>query len=100
MPATKTSVGTGTGSAGIILGCILAPFITTTIGRKKSFLVMSSLMLTGITLEATALTTFWHLVVGRIVVYSGIGLASNLVPMYLSETAPHRVRGGSRSWST
>ncbi|ODQ68887.1 hypothetical protein LIPSTDRAFT_101206 [Lipomyces starkeyi NRRL Y-11557] len=93
IPSEKTSVGTGTGSAGIILGCILAPFVTTILGRKKSFLVLSGLMVVGVILEVTALTSFWQLVVGRITVYSGIGLASNLVPMYQSECAPPRVRG-------
>lgn len=93
IPAHKTSVGTGTGSAGIILGCIIAPFVTSKLGRKKSFAVMSLLMVIGIVLEASAVTSFWQLVVGRIIVYSGIGLASNCVPMYLSETSPGRIRG-------
>ena len=93
LPSQKTSVGTGTGSAGIIIGCILAPFITSKLGRKKSFLVISGLMLVGVALEASAVTSFWQLVVGRIIVYSGIGLASNCVPMYLSECSPPRIRG-------
>ncbi|SPO07386.1 related to transporter (major facilitator superfamily) [Cephalotrichum gorgonifer] len=93
IPSVKLSVGTGTGSAGIILGCIIAPIVTSKLGRKKAFAVMSLLMVIGIILEATAVTSFWQLVVGRIIVYSGIGLASNCVPMYLSETAPGRVRG-------
>ncbi|KAK9319698.1 monosaccharide transporter [Lipomyces orientalis] len=92
-PSRKASVGTGTGSAGIILGCIIAPLVTSRIGRKKAFLVTSLLMSAGIVLEVSALTSFWQLVVGRIIVYSGIGLASNFVPMYLSECAPPRIRG-------
>lgn len=93
MPSDKTSVGTGTGSAGIIIGCVIAPIVTSKLGRKMAFMVMSGLMTIGILLEATAITSFWQLVVGRIVVYAGIGLASNCVPMYLSETSPGRVRG-------
>ncbi|KAF4473088.1 high-affinity glucose transporter [Fusarium albosuccineum] len=93
IPSDKTSVGTGTGSAGIILGCIIAPWVTSHLGRKKAFMVMSGLMIVGVVLEASAITSFWQLVVGRIIVYSGIGLASNCVPMYLSETAPGRIRG-------
>jgi MFS family permease len=93
MPAEKTSVGTGTGSAGIILGCIIAPIITSRFGRKMGFLVLSLLMIVGVVLEASAITSFWQLAVGRIIVYSGIGLASNVVPTYLSECAPQRVRG-------
>lgn len=93
IPATKTSVGTGTGSAGIIIGCILAPFVTSRFGRKKSFLVISALMGTGVVIESSAVTSFWQLVVGRIMVYAGMGLASNLTPMYLSECSPPRIRG-------
>lgn len=96
LPSEKTSVGTGTGSAGIILGCVIAPIITSRLGRKKSFLVMSGLMSVGIMLEASAVTSYWQLVAGRIIVYSGIGLASNCVPMYLSETSPGRIRGRSK----
>ncbi|GMF78951.1 unnamed protein product [Aspergillus oryzae] len=92
IPSQKTSVGTGTGSAGIILGCIIAPVVASKLGRRNSFLVLSLLMLIGITLEASAVTSFWQLVVGRIVVYSGIGLASNCVPLYLSECSPPRIR--------
>ncbi|KAL2844343.1 general substrate transporter [Aspergillus pseudoustus] len=93
IPSHKTSVGTGTGSAGIILGCIIAPIVTSKLGRRNAFLVLSALMLVGITLEASAVTSYWQLVVGRIVVYSGIGLASNCVPLYLSECSPPRIRG-------
>lgn len=93
IPADKLSIGTGTGSAGIILGCIIAPIVTSKLGRKKAFAVMSLLMTIGVVLEASAVTSFWQLVVGRIIVYSGIGLASNCVPMYLSETSPGRIRG-------
>lgn len=93
IPSEKTSVGTGTGSAGIILGCIMAPFITSNFGRKMGFLVLSLLMIVGVVLEASAITSFWQLAVGRIIVYSGIGLASNVVPTYLSECSPQRVRG-------
>lgn len=93
IPSEKLSVGTGTGSAGIILGCIISPIITSKYGRKAGFLVLSLLITLGVVLEASAVTSFWQIVVGRIIVYSGIGLASNVVPTYLSECSPPRVRG-------
>ncbi|KAK1700188.1 general substrate transporter [Colletotrichum godetiae] len=80
IPAEKTSVGTSTGSAGIIIGCIMAPLATSRLGRKKSFLVISALMGTGVVLESSAVTSFWQLVVGRILVYAGMGLSSNVTP--------------------
>lgn len=93
IPSEKQSAGTGTGSAGIIVGCLVAPWLCSNLGRRPTLLVMASFLTVGIILEATAMTSFWQLVVGRIVVYSGIGLASNVVPMYQSECAPAKVRG-------
>lgn len=93
MPSDKESAGTGTGSAGIIIGCLIAPWLCENLGRKPTLLVMAGLLSVGIVLEASAVTSYWQLVVGRIVVYSGIGLASNVVPMYQSECAPASVRG-------
>ncbi|PIG82279.1 sugar transporter [Aspergillus arachidicola] len=93
LPSEKQSAGTGTGSAGIILGCLAAPWLCSNLGRKPTLLVMSGLLAVGTVLEASAITSFWQLVVGRIVVYSGIGVASNVVPMYQSECAPTKVRG-------
>jgi SP family sugar:H+ symporter-like MFS transporter len=91
IPSEKQSAGTGTGSAGIILGCLIAPWLCQNLGRKPTLLVMASLLVVGIVLEASAITSFWQLVVGRVIVYSGIGLASNVVPMYQSECAPANV---------
>lgn len=93
IPSALASAGTGTGSAGLILGCLIAPGLCEKLGRKKSLLVLSAILYTGIILESTAVTSFWQLVVGRIIVYAGIRFASNVVPMYLSECSPPRVRG-------
>lgn len=93
IPAVKISAGTGTGSAGVILGSLIAPWLCQRLGRKPTLLVMSAIMCLGVLLEATAITSFWQLVVGRIIVYAGIGLAANVVPMYQSECAPAKLRG-------
>ncbi|CAG7960184.1 unnamed protein product [Penicillium olsonii] len=93
IPSEKQSAGTGTGSAGIIFGCLASPWLCSHLGRKPTLLVMAAVLSVGIVLEASAVTSFWQLVVGRIVVYSGIGIASNVVPMYQSECAPAKIRG-------
>ncbi|KAB8227065.1 uncharacterized protein BDW43DRAFT_317180 [Aspergillus alliaceus] len=49
----RASVGTGTSSSGIILDCIVAPTVLSKLGHRKLFLVMSLLMLIGVTLEAS-----------------------------------------------
>ncbi|KAJ5890871.1 uncharacterized protein N7473_007099 [Penicillium subrubescens] len=93
IPSEKQSAGTGTGSAGIIIGCLVAPWLCSNLGRKPTLLVMAAMLTVGVVLEAFTVTSFWQLVVGRIVAYSGIGLASNVVPMYQSECAPAKIRG-------
>lgn len=54
---------------------------------------MAGLLTVGVVSEASATASFWQLIVGRIIVYTGIGLASNVVPMYQSEVASGRIRG-------
>jgi MFS transporter, SP family, sugar:H+ symporter len=55
IPSDKLSVGTGAGSAGIIIGCVIAPMVMSKLGRKMAFMVMSGLMMVGIVIEATVL---------------------------------------------
>lgn len=93
IPPSLTSTGTGTGSAGLIIGCLIAPWLCEHLGRKKTLLILAGILYVGIILEATAITSFWQLVVGRVIVYAGIGLGSNVVPMYLGECSPPRIRG-------
>lgn len=93
MPASRISVCTGTGSAGIIIGILPAPWMLENLGRKKTLLVMASYLTIGIILEASAITSFWQFVVGRVIVYAGAGLATNVVTIYQSECAPASVRG-------
>ncbi|TQN64666.1 Maltose permease MAL31, partial [Colletotrichum shisoi] len=40
IPSNKLSVGTGTGSAGIIIGCVIAPVVTSKLGRKMAFVII------------------------------------------------------------
>jgi SP family sugar:H+ symporter-like MFS transporter len=93
IPAVRLSTGTGTGSAGVILGSLIAPWLCLHLGRKPTLMVMAGILTVGVVIEATAITSFWQLVVGRIIVYAGIGLAANVVPMYQSECAPAKFRG-------
>jgi SP family sugar:H+ symporter-like MFS transporter len=58
-------------------------------------LAMTAVLSLDIVLEASAVTSFWQLVVCRIVVYSGIGIASEIVPMYQSESTLVRLHWDS-----
>ncbi|TQN64503.1 hypothetical protein CSHISOI_11126 [Colletotrichum shisoi] len=52
IPSNKLSVGTGTGSAGIIISCVIAPVVTSKLGRKIAFVIMSGLITTGIVIKS------------------------------------------------
>ncbi len=92
---TPAAMGFATGSAA--LGCIVGPFLGAwlcdAIGRTRT--MMAACALLGISAIMTALpndiTTFN---VFRIVGGVGVGLCSVASPMYISEMAPPRMRGG------
>ncbi|KAK9428002.1 general substrate transporter [Lipomyces doorenjongii] len=93
LPSSYTSAGTGLGSAGIIIGCLIAPYCARVFGRKRSFLAVASLLSVGTIIQATTVRSFWQLTVGKVVTCAGIGLASNIVPLYLAECSPASIRG-------
>jgi MFS family permease len=72
IPSQKQSIGTG-------LGYLIAPWLCQTLGSKPTLLVIAGLLVVSIVLEAFAISSFWRLVVGRFIVYSGIELASNVI---------------------
>ncbi|KAK9235055.1 hypothetical protein V1525DRAFT_435052 [Lipomyces kononenkoae] len=92
LPSSYTSAGTGLGSGGIIIGCLIAPYCARVFGRKRSFLAIAALLALGTIVEVTTVGSFWQLTVGKIVACAGIGLASNIVPLYLAECSPASIR--------
>lgn len=62
------------------------------IGRRKSLILTSVVFIAGALMSAAA-PTMAVLVVGRLVIGVGIGLASSVVPLYISEIAPANARG-------
>ena len=78
------------------IGCIVGPLVSVAIsdclGRKKT-LVVAALLL-GVSALATALPrTMAEFYFGRMIGGIGVGLASVVAPMYISEMAPARLRG-------
>jgi sugar porter (SP) family MFS transporter len=86
--------GWGASSAlvGCLLGAMLSGMLSDRFGRKR-LLILSGLLfiLSGIG-TALAWDFYWYNVF-RIVGGGGIGLASNLSPMYIAEISPARLRG-------
>jgi len=79
-----------------ILGCIggvaVAGYVADMIGRKKALIITAFLF--AISAIACALSeTFTQLVIARIIGGVGVGAASMLSPLYISEIAPAHNRG-------
>ena len=79
-----------------IIGCLLGALVTGVLsdrlGRKK--LLMVAAVLFTVSAFGTALChTYNAFVFWRILGGIGIGIASNLSPMYIAESAPARIRG-------
>lgn len=77
---------------GCMLGALLAGTFSDRFGRKLGLIVSALLFLVSAIGSAIPSTVAW-LVVARLVGGVGVGMASMLSPMYLSETSPPWIRG-------
>jgi len=78
--------------AGAIVGAAFGGWMNDKFGRKKSILLSDVLFFIGSIVMALAPSP-WLLIVGRILVGFGIGMASMTAPLYISEASPHSIRG-------
>lgn len=79
-------------TVGAIFGSIIAGRMADWLGRKKVMVASGALFLLG-ALEQAASQVLRELVLGRVLVGLGVGMASMVVPTYLAEVAPTKVRG-------
>ncbi|KAM0753518.1 general substrate transporter [Meredithblackwellia eburnea MCA 4105] len=95
LTASDTSTGTALGTAGIMIGCMIAPFINERLGRRKSFVILGIVGIIGTLIQAmsTLHHSYWTLVGGKIVVNISVGIASAITGVYQAECAPPSVRG-------
>jgi sugar porter (SP) family MFS transporter len=87
---------TSTVLIGAIIGAILGGVFADRIGRRWSIIGGAAAFIIG-TLIATLAADEFVLILGRIVVGMAIGVASFIVPMYISELAPPQARGAMAS---
>ncbi|GAB4823413.1 hypothetical protein N2152v2_010459 [Parachlorella kessleri] len=78
--------------AGLVMS-IFAGHITRAFGRKKTMVFAGICFLIGAGLNAGAVHIAM-LVIGRLMLGFGVGSANQVVPLYLSEMAPFKYRGG------
>ncbi|MBN2164393.1 MAG: sugar porter family MFS transporter [Pontiellaceae bacterium] len=78
--------------AGCLGGALLSGAITDRIGRKK-VLVIAAVMFTWSAIWTALSQSFNPFIIARIIGGIGIGLASNVSPMYIAEVAPSEMRG-------
>ena len=78
---------------GAVCGCILSGRVTDLVGRKRTIMITAAIFILGSILSAIA-TNFVILMFGRIAIGVAIGVASYTAPLYISEMAPPKLRGG------
>ncbi len=82
--ATTQEIAVSAVLAGAIVGAIVAGRLNDAFGRKKTLLLLAVIFTVGALLTA---------LVCRVIVGLGIGAAASVVPVYISEIAPARLRG-------
>ena len=90
-PSQKEAI-TALCSAGAFIGSIIAGLTADQYGRKIAIYIGCGLFILGAVLQATAYSIA-QMVVGRLVVGFGVGSAAMIVPLYIAEIAPTKVRG-------
>ncbi|CAH9136646.1 unnamed protein product [Cuscuta epithymum] len=70
-----------------------ASYTTRKLGRRLTMLIAGCFFIVGVIFNAAA-QNLAMLIVGRILLGCGVGFANQAVPLFISEIAPTRIRGG------
>ncbi|CAM1508072.1 Fc.00g049200.m01.CDS01 [Cosmosporella sp. VM-42] len=86
--------------AGCFLACFFTSWCTEKFGRRWCLIGTGALTAVGVVFQAgsCAQGSLPVMYVGRFVAGLGVGAASTLVPLYVSECAPRAIRGGLTSF--
>ncbi|PKI59216.1 hypothetical protein CRG98_020379 [Punica granatum] len=76
-----------------LISTFFASYTTRVLGRKPSMLIAGIFFIAGVVLNSAA-QDLAMLIIGRILLGCGVGFANQAVPLFLSEIAPTRIRGG------
>ncbi|KAL5097509.1 hypothetical protein RYX36_001836 [Vicia faba] len=78
--------------AGAIVGAAFGGYMNDKMGRKKTILMADVVFMLGAIVMAIAPAP-WVIIVGRVLVGLGVGVASMTSPLYISEASPAKIRG-------
>jgi sugar porter (SP) family MFS transporter len=78
---------------GAVIGALAAGRVSDWIGRRFTVLITAVVFIVGVLLAAFT-PTYPILLVARIIIGLAVGSASMVVPLYIGEIVPPRVRGG------
>jgi sugar porter (SP) family MFS transporter len=78
---------------GAVGGALVAGRIADRLGRRPTVMITACVFVVGVALAAFA-PEFWILLAARIIIGLAVGSASMVVPLYIGEVAPPKLRGG------
>ncbi len=78
---------------GALLGALFSGSLADRLGRRLLLVITSVIFLVGTVICVLAGNIVW-LLIGRLIVGIGVGMASFIAPLYISEISPPRYRGG------
>ncbi|XP_028798518.1 inositol transporter 1 isoform X1 [Neltuma alba] len=84
---------------GAIIGAAVGGWINDAYGRKKATLIADVIFTMGSVVMAAAPDPY-VLILGRLLVGLGVGIASVTAPVYIAEASPSEIRGGLVSTNT
>ncbi|KAK4685951.1 MFS transporter, SP family, sugar:H+ symporter, partial [Tremellales sp. Uapishka_1] len=88
----RQSIITSLLSAGTFFGSLLQTFTSDRLGRRGSIMFWSSIFTVGIVIQVSSFS-LGQLVAGRCIAGFGVGALSAIVPLYIGEAAPKKIRG-------
>ncbi|RCI03132.1 Sugar (and other) transporter [Rhizopus stolonifer] len=89
----------GATTFGAVFGGFFSGLLTDRFGRRILVIGSSLIFIAGALVMALS-NTFAILLLGRIIVGLGVGIASMIVPVYVSELSPKRIRGRLNTLNT
>ncbi|KAH8726239.1 monosaccharide transporter-like protein [Phaeosphaeriaceae sp. PMI808] len=91
--STIQSLVVSTMSLGTLVGALLGSYSSDWWGRRRSLSLGVLIFVIGNIIQITAMNSWVHLMIGRIVAGLGVGNLSVGVPMFQSECCPREIRG-------